>query len=961
LIVSAAANVAGFRLPAGDMMLAEPYKTLFDHLSADIPPARIITDPLRTLAYGTDASFYRLVPGLIVKVENEAETLAVLKACRKLEIALTFRAAGTSLSGQALSDSVLVVLGPEGWRNCRISPDRSEITLGAGILGAEANRWLAPFGKKIGPDPASINSAKIGGIVANNACGMASGITGNSMGTVSGMRIIFWDGTVLDTLDSDSCSAFLRAKKDMVDQIMKLSRSLKSEPETVARIRRKYQIKNTTGYSVSALINFDDPIDIIQHLMIGSEGTLGFIAQVTFRTLDESSRKATGLMLFPDIAKACEAVLVLKDCRVSAAELMDRVSLRSVEDKPGMPDYIKSLGDSVTALLVETAADDPAALQQQVDEISARFKDFPMAREFEFTADPARQADLWNIRKGLFPSVCIARPKGTTVIIEDIAVPIENLRDCLLDLQDLCQKYGYKDTIVWGHVFDGNVHFVLTPDMADAAQIEKYKAFMEELAAMVVDKYDGSLKAEHGTGRNMAPFVRREWGDRVYEVMRAIKSIFDPGHLLNPGVIINDDPDAHAKNIKPMPQAHDLVDTCTECGFCERNCMSHDFTLSARQRIVIYREMTRLAATGEDPARLAELKKEYVWYGERTCATDGLCALTCPVEIDTGKLIKALRHDQLTPAARRIAAQVAKRMDTVAALSRMGLNLLNILHAMLGTGLMKALTGGLRSLSGNRIPLWTPAMPKGAEAITRRTAGSGAADQVVYFPACINRGMGPAGRTNEDCLSRKTESLLLKAGYGIIYPDRMDTLCCGMPFASKGITETAAEKAQELGDALLSASDNGRIPILCDMSPCLHHMQETLDARLQLFEPIEFTLKYLTGRLEFSKVPETIAIHTVCSAKKMGLEADFLRLAAMCAENVITPDVICCGFAGDRGFNVPDLNAFGLRRLKQQLTPEVKAGYSTSRTCEIGLTTHSGLDYKSILYLVDRCTRPKGG
>jgi D-lactate dehydrogenase len=644
---------------------------------------------------------------------------------------------------------------------------------------------------------------------------------------------------------------------------------------------------------------------------------------------------------------------------VSAAELMDRVSLRAVEDKPGMPAYIKLLGDSVTALLVETAADDPSTLKQQVDEINLKFADFPMAREFSFTTEPDQQDALWDIRKGLFPSVCFARKKGTTVIIEDIAVPIENLRDCLLDLQDLFQQYAYQNTIIWGHVFDGNVHFVLTPDLSDGAEIEKYKAFMEELASMVVGKYDGSLKAEHGTGRNMAPFVKREWGDRIYGVMREIKAIFDPDHTLNPGVIINDDPDAHAKNIKPMPQAHDLVDTCTECGFCERNCMSHDFTLSARQRIVIYREMARLAASGEDPARLAELKKEYVWYGDRTCATDGLCALTCPVEIDTGKLIKVLRHDQLTPSARRIAEQVAKRMDTVTALSRMGLNLLSFLHSMLGNRLMTALAGRLRSLSGNRLPFWTPAMPRGAEIITRRTIGSGATDQVVYFPACINRGMGPTGRSNEDSLNLKTESLLLKAGLNIIYPDRMDKLCCGMPFASKGIFETADQKAAELGDALLKGSDNGRIPILCDMSPCLYHMKETLDSRLQLFEPIEFTLKYLADRLEFQKVPETVAIHTVCSAKKMGLEADFQRLAEMCAEKVIVPDVICCGFAGDRGFNVPELNAFGLRRLKPQLSSDVRAGYSTSRTCEIGLTTHSGIDYQSILYLVDRCTRPK--
>ncbi|CAB1058530.1 Predicted D-lactate dehydrogenase, Fe-S protein, FAD/FMN-containing [Olavius sp. associated proteobacterium Delta 1] len=940
-------------------MLAEPYQSLSERLSAEIPQARLITDPLRTLAYGTDASFYRLIPELIVKVEDESETLAVIKACRELNIAITYRAAGTSLSGQALSEAVLVVLGPEGWRNYHISEDQSEITLGAGILGAEANRYLAPFSKKIGPDPASINSAKIGGIVSNNACGMASGITGNSMGTVSGMRIIFCDGTVLDTREEDSQNVFLSQKKDMVDRISALARSLKNDPAIVERIRRKYEIKNTTGYSVSALVNFDDPIDIILHLMIGSEGTLGFISEVTFRTLAEPGQKATGLMLFPDIARACEAVLLLKECRVSAAELMDRVSLRSVQDKPGMPPYIKSLADSVTALLVETAADDSTTLQSQVDEIIAKFSDFPMAREFSFTTQPDQQAALWDIRKGLFPSVCFARKKGTTVIIEDIAVPIDSLRDCLLDLQDLFQQYTYKNTIIWGHVFDGNVHFVLTPDLSDVTEIEKYKAFMDELACLVVDKYDGSLKAEHGTGRNMAPFVKREWGDRIYGAMREIKAIFDPDHMLNPGVIINDDPDAHAKNIKPMPPAHDLVDTCTECGFCERNCMSHGFTLSARQRIVIYREMIRLAASDENPGRLEQLREQYKWYGDQTCATDGLCALTCPVEIDTGKLIKVLRHDQLTPTTRRVAVQVAKRMDSVTAFTRFGLNWLNRMHGLLGTRGMTAFTAWLRSLSGDRLPQWTPAMPKGGSASSWHAYGSDRAEKIVYFPACINRSMGPARASQKLSLTRVTESLLKKAGYSIIYPAAMDKLCCGMPFASKGITETAERKARELSDALLGVSENGRIPILCDMSPCLYHMQETLDSCLQLFEPIEFTLKFLADRLEFRQIPETVAIHTVCSAKKMGLEAEFQRLAEMCANKVVAPDIICCGFAGDRGFTVPELNAFGLRRLKPQLAPDVRVGYSTSRTCEIGLTCHSGIDYQSILYLVDRCSRAK--
>jgi D-lactate dehydrogenase len=935
------------------------YKTLCERLAAEIPPARLITDPLRTLAYGTDASFYRLIPRLIVKVESEAEVRTVLQQCRALGIALTFRAAGTSLSGQALSDSVLMVLGPEGWRQHHLSADRSEVTLGVGVLGAEANRFLAPYGKKIGPDPASINSAKIGGIVSNNACGMSSGTAGNSMGTVLGMRIIFADGTVLDTRDEESRRAFVQNRPDMCERIEALASGLRDDAQSVARIRSKYGIKNTTGYSLNALIDYDDPIDMIQHLLIGSEGTLGFLSEVTFRTLEEPPHKATALMLFPDIAQACEAVWVLKECSVSAAELMDRTALRSVQDKPGMPPFIVDLADSVTALLVETAAETPEALQQQVAEIQARFQDFPLAREYEFSTDPARAEALWNIRKGLFPSACIGRKKGTTVIIEDIAVPIEHLRDCLLDLQHLFRRYRYEDTIIWGHVFDGNVHFVLTPDFADATEIEKYKSFMDAVVGLVVDKYDGSLKAEHGTGRNMAPFVRREWGDRLYEVMQEIKSIFDPEGLLNPGVIINDDPEAHVRHFKSMPPAHDTVDACIECGFCERSCMSHDFTLSARQRIVVFREMTRLAASGEDPQRLAALRRRFEYYGDRTCAADGLCALTCPVDIDTGRLIKDLRADRLQPLARRIGRSVAEHMDKVTAVGRIGLGLLDRVHGRLGSKTMAAAAGTLRQWSGGRLPQWTPAMPRSAARATLTTGCLGRADQVVYFPSCINRTMGPARGSENEALPRRTALLLHKAGYGICYPPRLASLCCGMPFASKGMKAAARDKASELEAALLQVSDGGRIPILCDMSPCLHHMRETLDQRLQLFEPIRFTLEYLVDRLEFEKIPGPVAIHTVCSAKIMGLESDLHRLAAMCAEEVVAPDIVCCGFAGDRGFTVPELNDFGLRRLKPQLPAAVREGFSTSRTCEIGLSSHSGVDYKSILYLVDRCTRPK--
>ncbi len=942
-------------------MLTGKYLELYNRLMGIIPEKRLIQDDLRCLAYGTDASFYRYVPQIIIIVESDLEVLRVIKECRELKLPMTFRAAGTSLSGQAQSDSVLLMLGPKGWQDYSISENLDEITLQSGILGATANSYLAPYGKKIGPDPASINSAKIGGIVSNNACGMASGIELNSLHTLRHMKMIFSDGTVLDTRDEHSRIQFLQDKKEWIDRLDAIARRLSENHDLLQRINRKYMIKNTTGYSIKALTAHEDPIERIQHLMVGSEGTLAFISDVTFRTADDPKEKATTLLLFPDIASACEAVLLLRECNVAAAELIDRVGLRTVENKPGMPSYIRELGDTVTALLTETAGYTGEEVEANIKEINEKLKGTVMAHDYEFTRDPVKQARLWNIRKGLFPSACSERKTGTTVIIEDIAVPVEVLGQCLLALQDLFAKYHYENTVIWGHVFDGNVHFVLTKDFTDPAMVRKYSDFMDEVVDLVVKKYDGSLKAEHGTGRNMAPFVEKEWGPEIYAAMKEVKEILDPDNLFNPGVIINDDIEVHLKNFKPMPAAHDLIDICIECGFCERNCMSNGFTLSARQRIVIYREMERLKKTGENPGLLKKLEKDFDYLGDQTCAADGLCALGCPVEINTGELIKELRKEKAASVARKIAAWIGRSMAGVTGSARAALAMVNLFHSILGSTLMTLITKGARKLSGNTLPLWTPAMPKNAARVRPEAAFYEGVHRVVYFPSCITRTMGVSKDHREaESLTRATENLIRKAGYQIIYPEGLDNLCCGMAFNSKGFKKTAKEKSDELGAALKKASENGRYPILCDMSPCLHHMKETLEPGLKLYEPIEFTLEILEPKLDFTPMQGIIAVHPVCSAKKMGLEDKLMKLARMCCTNVVKPEVNCCGFAGDRGFTYPELNEYGLRNLKKQIPEGCNEGFSTSRTCEIGLTYHGGISYKSILYLVDRVTTPKG-
>ncbi|MCP5365415.1 MAG: FAD-binding oxidoreductase [Hyphomicrobiales bacterium] len=935
-----------------------PHDALTEKLRETFPPQRLIRDPLRTLAYGTDASFYRLIPQLVAIVETEEDVETLLKQCHAFGTPVTFRAAGTSLSGQAVTDSVLAVLG-DGWKGIDIAPDATTVKLKPGVIGADANRQLAPLGRKIGPDPASINACKIGGIAANNASGMCCGTAQNSYQTLSSMRVMLADGTLLDTGSAASRASLMRTHEDLVQRLSELAENARNDTEFADRIRAKFSIKNTCGYSLNALVDFTDPIDILQHLMIGSEGTLGFISEITYKTVPEYADKASALVLFNTVVEACEAVIRLKRTPVAAVELMDRASLRSVEDKPGMPDFIQGLPGEATALLVETRGESKDQLISNIAVISESLSDLSPLRPVEFTDQPAKFDRLWNIRKGLFPSVGALRDTGTTVIIEDIAFPIEQLAAATSELQALFAEYGYQDSIIFGHALEGNLHFVITPDLGKPAELDRYARFMDALCHMVVDRYDGAMKAEHGTGRNIAPFVELEWGGKAYALMREIKSIFDPDGLLNPGVILNDDPEIHLKNVKPLPAADPIVDKCMECGFCERMCPSQGLTLTPRQRIVGWREISRLEAQGETQAR-DDLATLYAYQGLDTCAACGLCATACPISIETGLLTKKLRDANRTAGEQRTAQWIANHFGTTLAATRQGLRAADLAARAMGPQTLEKVSKTIRRLSKDSIPSWTPAMPTAASfKASPHTEVASSHPEVVYLPSCASRTMGPARNDPEqEDLPSKTESLLEKAGFTVIYPERLSDLCCGQPFESKGLADLADAKTKEMGRALAEASRDGALPIVSDTSPCSYRLKQNLPEKLRPLDIVEFIHDHMMDRLKFEKLPEAVALHVTCSGRKMGLEGKLRAIGTACAKTAVIPqDVQCCGWAGDKGFSTPELNAHALRTLRDSLPEGCTSGYSHSRTCEIGLSMHSGKPYRSIVYLVDACTK----
>lgn len=697
-------------------MLAPTYQKLKDILSASIDPKRILTNPLQTLAYGTDASFYRLIPKIVILAHNESEVIEIIKQAKLLDIALTFRAAGTSLSGQAITDSVLVV-ATHGWKNFELLDNNQKVKLEPGIIGAKANNHLAPHGLKIGPDPASIGTCMIGGIVANNASGMCCGTAQNSYQTIADIRIVLHDGTVLDTADAQSVASFRKNQTALIQEIESLRDQINGNETLYHQIKNKFKIKNTTGYSINALVDYQDPIDIIKHLMVGSEGTLAFISSVTFKTVIDEKHKSCSLIFFNTIQDACNATILLKSSPVAAVELLDRESIRSVENDYDAPYYFKTLPESACALLVECRDNDLVVLKEKQDTIRLQIQSIPTYTDYEFTSDPKQYYFNWKARKGLLPTVGGLRKNGTTVIIEDVAFPLPQLADACLELKDLFKKYEYHDAVLFGHALEGNLHFVFSQDFSNQAEVDRYEKLMSELAVLVVDRFNGSLKAEHGTGRNMAPFVEKEWGTAAYQIMKRIKNIFDPNNKINPDVLINPDPKAHLKNLKPMPECNDIVDKCMECGFCEPHCVSEGLTLSPRQRIVIAREISRLETTNENPQRLADIRKDVTYQLDETCATDGLCALACPVHIDTGKFVKTWRAAQLDSGNKKVAAYIGSHMAGTTSILRIGLKIVSFFHSILGTTIMTTLSNVSHFITFGKIPKWIPEMPKGADKI----------------------------------------------------------------------------------------------------------------------------------------------------------------------------------------------------------------------------------------------------
>ncbi len=918
---------------------------------------RVYTDHLRRYAYGVDASCYSYLPKVVVKAEDEREVRRLIRLCQQCGTPFTFRAAGSSLSGQCSSEDVLIVCN-DGFKKMEVIDDGKALKCECGVIGSDANDLLKPYNRKIGPDPATLATALVGGILNNNSSGMCCGTAQNSYKTIRSIRVVLLDGTVLDTSDKKSIEQFLREKPQMVEEILQLRKEILADEELTHLIHHKYKIKNTTGYGLNSLVDFEDIIDIINHLFIGSEGTLGFVSEIVYNTVEDVPHKGCGLMFFKTLNDASLAVVALANMgrdKVVAAEMMDYQSLKAVQTLENVPDFVREVPEGTSAILFQTESYSKETVDENLAFIKDKLKAIPTAIPSLYSQDPEEYDSWWAIRKGILPIVGGQRRKGTTVITEDVCFQIEDFTKGIEMLTELFHKYDFVDGgVIFGHALSGNVHFNITPDFSDPKDTKNFGDLVKEMSERV-SGFGGSLKAEHGTGRMVAPFVEMEWGKKAYEINRRIKAIFDPERILNPDVMITDDPDVYKKNLKAQCVIDDAFTICMECGFCEKHCPSRNLTLTPRQRIALLRETKRLENEGNFTLA-SELRKGYEYFGVDTCAACSMCKGLCPLSIDTAQIALSMRR--IDPPAPELAKKIYDNFSTTLQMCRAGVSLEGIAGSIVTQKAISKITEGLHGVTGV-----TPYVPKTTPKANRYKLKNRIKptnfEKVVYFSTCANRAFKPnQGYDDDRSLQQVVESLCNKAHIDIIYPQHIENLCCGLSFENYDDVHERAVK--DLHDALMKASQNGKYPIVIDHSACFNHAFKHMPD-LEINDISEFLCKYVVPHLDIEKCDERVIVHKQCKIKSLNKSQYIEDLARLCTDHVFNIKSFACdGFAGQKGFFTPELNKCATKDLAAEIAEYgATLGVSSSSTCEIGLGENGGIPFVGVAFLLDRCSKAK--
>ncbi len=880
------------------------------------------TDPVTRALYSTAACIYRVVPLGVVFPRSQGDVAAVLRYCSEGRIPVTARGAGSGVAGQSLGkglvldfsrylDHIIELDVEEGW--VRVEP---------GVVFGSLNRHLESYGLVFPPDPSSGEFCTIGGMLANNSGGARSVMYGTTEDYVLSTRVILPGGRgfLADRRDprKDECDEWTRALADILERNSELI--TRGKPRTT---------KNASGYNVWEALD-KGTVDM-SRLVVGSEGTLGVFTEARLKLVPLPRSRVTAMFCFASLEEMAESVCEIKMTGASAIELIDR-SLMDLLSCPESSYLLAGLPEEKEAvLLVEFSGQEIEQAEEKADACLHIVRASGLSNGYKLAVDREDQDKLWEIRdraSSIFR--LIHHPSKPLRFIEDGVVAVDNLPEYIKRLREILDAHGMKATI-FGHAGDGNVHVNPLVDLTRA----DFRDVMRDVAGEVVStvkELGGTLTGEHGDGRLRSPFLRRFYGDGLYDVFSDIKRVFDPDGILNPGIIVGQEVEVDiTENLRygysptrnPFPvdlgEVKIEADKCHGCGSCRVYCppftglMTEEAT--ARSKANLLREVLIGEVISDDTMSDSSFKDVM-----GLCYNCKLCTTECPSQVDIPWLAILARS---TGSRQKGFSLQDRFLMSSGDYSSPGLRVSKLSNVLLRNRLARGimeLAVGLHK--DRRLPLFDGG---GLDDFSIGTVGYTRGD-VIYFPGCFASYHSRAGEY------RDSLALLRALGYRVKV---IDGVCCGLARLTIGDLEGFKRRAGNLIDRIDEVTQNGGK--ICFSSPsCLMcvreeyprylegvRAREVASRSLDILELIDEGGEHLWMGGEVDTGVEDVFLHVPCHLSTNGLRHTFLRVMSN-VPGVRVADVNdrCCGLAG----------TFGLR--KERYEQSMKIGEALFRDLE---------------------------
>jgi FAD/FMN-containing dehydrogenase/Fe-S oxidoreductase len=614
----------------------------------------VFADILHRVAYSTDASIYRIVPQCVVAPRDKTDVAATISYATAKGIPVVARGAGTGVAGESLCSGMVFDMTRYMNKIVGVEDEGATVVCEPGVVLDDLNRFLAKYGRKIGPDPSSGNRATVGGCVANNATGAHSLQYGHMSDHIESIEAVLADSTFVEFKNDLEPQ---HAGEDTAGSIARECFSILSANQLVIEKALPKAGRNRSGYNIAGICH-DGKIDLAQ-LLAGSEGTLAVFTKIKLRTVELPAAKALLRLDFDSLQRMAEAVPIIVGMGASACELMDKTLIDMAFQ--ALPEYRDILPAGAAAvLLIEHNGQMQDQVKRRIEQTDSAVGRLACGRKI--VLDDKQQARLWKSRNDAGPLLYRKKSrKHPAEFMEDISVANERLWQYISGLQEIGKRYDISMSF-FGHAGDGELHIRPFLDLSEPADVQKMRAIADEVFELAWS-LDGSISGEHADGLVRAAFVRRQYGDQYYDLLCRIKNTFDPTGLMNPGKIINDDPDIMVKNLRRQykPSAERLktdlifqqdelateIEQCYGCGLClsrESNLRMCPVFRALGEELAGSRAKANILhfwATGQ----LDEQDFESPEFREflDLCVNCRACMLECPSGVDVSMLVSTAR------------------------------------------------------------------------------------------------------------------------------------------------------------------------------------------------------------------------------------------------------------------------------------------------------------------------------